>query len=267
MNEALKPCQYRQVDTSGRILCGLIKSGDREVSVNLCRACQVPQINCQHLRASMQKNVSTPLTVRFATGRVEVWDNEPPTIEFQHAACAAKTMPIHSARDCIGCPIRLPNIVPQNAIIVARRNKIVPPALLGSQVNQKVIAAMNQAASNVDQPIASRQDDSGPLSDLVKRAHAIAAQKAETSAHSTTTTHYVAREDQDAYSTASGEPPDAKSKVGQIQKWLSDQLGRKRGFDAKSTPDAEGVSEIVYAPIMPTFNEESGAERCVGWTD
>lgn len=266
MNEALKPCQFRQVDTSGRILCGLIKSGDREVSVNLCRACQVPQINCQHLRATMQKNVSSPLTVRFATGRVEVWDNEPPTIEFKHAACAAKTMPIHSARDCLGCPIRLPNVVPQNAITVAHRNKMTPSAL-GTPVSHNASPEILQHPSIFEQRGEARKGESGGVNELVKRAQAIASHKAETSAHSTTTTHYVAREDQEAYSTGSGDSPESKSKVGLIQKWLSDQLAKKRDFDSKTIPDAQAVSDIVYAPIMPTFNEETGTERCVGWTD
>ncbi len=123
MSDGLKPCPHRQVDDSGRILCGLIRSGDREVSVNLCRACPVPQINCQHLRASMQKQVSTPLTVRYATGRVEVWNDEAPTISFKRAACAEKTMPINTPRDCAGCPLRAPVVIPQSVVEVARRNK------------------------------------------------------------------------------------------------------------------------------------------------
>src|SRR5581483_4872153 len=127
MHEGLKPCQFREVDAHGSILCHLIKGGDREVSVNLCRACPVQQINCQHLRAGLQKNTSTPITVRFATGRVEVWDDSPPTIEFKQAACAAKTMPIHSPRDCAGCPLRMPNVIPQNAIQMAHRAKQAAP--------------------------------------------------------------------------------------------------------------------------------------------
>ena len=78
--DELKPCNLRQVDNNGRILCNAIKGGDREVSVQLCRACPVSQINCQNLRAGLEKKVSTPITVRFATGRVEVWDDAPPVI-------------------------------------------------------------------------------------------------------------------------------------------------------------------------------------------
>src|SRR5512142_194382 len=128
MFEGLKPCPHRRVDDNGHILCGWIKNGDNQVSVNLCRACQVPQINCQHLRAALQKTTSTPITVRFATGRVEVWDDEPPSIEFKQAACAAKTMPIHSARDCSGCPLRAPHVIPQSTIQVARQNRPAAPA-------------------------------------------------------------------------------------------------------------------------------------------
>ncbi len=202
MSEGLKPCPHRQVDDTGRILCGLIRGGDREVSVNLCRACPVPQINCQHLRASMQKKVSTPITVRFATGRVEVWDDEPATIGFKRAACAEKTMPINSPRDCQGCPLRAALVVPQNAIQVARRNKPAaaiqaeppppvpaqppakpvvhtPPSII-TEIPAQPVAQASAAPEAVKRtpPKAEAQAElSGAAQELVQRAQELAAKK------------------------------------------------------------------------------------------
>lgn len=301
MHEGLKPCQFRQVDNHGRILCGLIKGGDREVSVNLCRACPVPQINCQHLRASLNKNVPTPLTVRFATGRVEVWDNEPPAIEFKHAACAEKTMPIHSPRDCTGCPIRLPNVVPQNAIQVAHQaRQNVPPVAAAEQLEASPTAPRPKHAIRAQPGIASAQarvstpaPDAGaptrapgvmsepelPLreptvqpapastADLIARARATAARKAEQRS--------AAEREERERSTAAREQvtqpeaaPQARSKIILLQQWLADQLDKKQAKQAApNQPDAEGVSDIVYSPVAAAYHEDAGYERCVGWTD
>lgn len=271
MHEGLKPCQFRQVDNHGRILCGLIKGGDREVSVNLCRACPVPQINCQHLRATLTKNAPTPLTVRYATGRVEVWDNEPPAVEFRHAACAEKTMPIHSPRDCAGCPIRLPNVIPQNAIQVAHHARQNPPATRAAAAMEQVAVAPRAKPTPRPQPSGLPLAPGVPAAatasaavDLVARARATASRKAQERAA-------AVHEEREPYS-AEPEPPEAaptnKSKIILLQQWLADQLDRKQ-TKAKSAPapDAQGVSEITYAPVAPAYREDSGYERCVGWTD
>lgn len=243
--EGLKPCPFRHADKHGRILCGLAKGNDREVSVNLCRACPVAQINCQHLRASLEKHVPTPITVRYATGRVEVWDDTPPTIEFQHAACAVKTMPIHSPRDCVGCPLRLPQVVPQNAIPMARARK------------------QNASSS----PATSADHLPGP------HTHA--------SAITTKKTHTRAAQARDARSvpTPTTPPSATKSKIILFQEWLDEQRHKKAArakashpqgqdyVDSLPTADADGVSEIVYAPLAPAYHEDSAYERCVGWTD
>jgi hypothetical protein len=102
----LKPCPYRQVDNDGHILCDKIKSGDREVAPNICRACPVSAINCARLRATLNHQARPPITVRYGNGKTEVWDDPAPTISLERAACAAKVMPIHSARDCAGCALR-----------------------------------------------------------------------------------------------------------------------------------------------------------------
>ncbi len=113
------PCPYRQVDDEGHILCDKIKSGDREVSPNICRACPVAAIHCAHLRATLDHQVRPPITVHYGNGKTEVWDDPAPSISLARAACAAKVTPIHSPRDCAGCPIRQPLVSADSLTLVA----------------------------------------------------------------------------------------------------------------------------------------------------
>lgn len=306
MGDELKPCHFRQVDNHGRILCNVIKGSDREVSVQLCRVCPVSQINCQNLRAGLEKKISTPLTVRFATGRVEVWDDAPPTIEFKQAACAAKTMPIHSPRDCAGCPIRIPNIIPQNAIQVAHRAKQNAPAVAQSFAparDNNVVAAQpvaqsqprahrsptrtaQPAAQNLSHPTAQAQTpapptpqlptgiDVGAANDLIARAKATAARKAEEKHQAE-----LARAAHENQAQSAAPQPEAKSKIIQMKEWLEGQVQKKQNAAARNNfykpqemmPDPDGVSEIVYAPLSAqataAYQEIVDYERCVGWTD
>lgn len=108
----LKPCPFRQVDGDGNILCDKIKSGDRAVSPAICRACPIAAIQCSHLRATLMQQAHPPVVVRYGNGRTEVWDDPAPPIELERAACAEKVIPIHSPRDCAGCPLRLPLMMP-----------------------------------------------------------------------------------------------------------------------------------------------------------
>src|SRR5581483_9080532 len=271
MHEGLKPCQFREVDAHGRILCHLIKGGDREVSVNLCRVCPVQQINCQHLRAGLEKHVSTPITVRFATGRVEDWDNDPPTIDFKQAACAAKTMPIHSPRDCAGCPIRLPNVIPQSAIQVAHRGKHARPSVASPEMANvaQAAAAPVRATRNATRAEAPSQPvavESNTAAEMVARAQAAAARKAEE--RKAQALQEAANETREAAAPI----PETKSKIIQMQQWLAEQFSKKQAAATPHQPlavkpDADGVSEIIYSPISPAYHEDSGYERCVGWTD
>jgi len=96
-------CSHRSVATDGRIVCDIIALGDSEISANLCRDCPAKAIACEHLRFSLQKMASSPITVRYATGRVEVLDDHPPRIAFLRAACVEKVAPINSPRECVGC--------------------------------------------------------------------------------------------------------------------------------------------------------------------
>lgn len=109
----LEPCPYRLVDGDGHILCHQIKTGDREVSPALCRACPIAQINCLHLRATLDQQTRVPITVRWGNGKSQIWDDPTPPLALQRAACSAKTIPILSPRDCAGCALRQTFVMPQ----------------------------------------------------------------------------------------------------------------------------------------------------------
>lgn len=100
-------CKHRSVATDGRIVCAKITLGDSEVSPNLCRDCPAKTIDCHHLRFSLEKSSPSAIVVRYAGGRTEVWNDEPPSIFFLHAACAAKVAPIASPKECVACSLRL----------------------------------------------------------------------------------------------------------------------------------------------------------------
>ena len=123
----LAPCPFRHVDDEGHILCEKIKSGDREVSPNICRACPVAAINCGHLRATLDHQSRPPITVRYGNGKTEIWEDDAPSISLERAACAAKVMPILSPRDCAGCPLRQALILP-DAIIAPNHIPALTPA-------------------------------------------------------------------------------------------------------------------------------------------
>ena len=170
----LKPCPYRQVDDEGHILCDKIKAGDREVSPNICRACPVSAINCAHLRATLDHQARPPLTVRYGNGKTEVWDEVAPSISLQRAACAAKVTPIHSPRDCAGCPIRQPliaaesiNVLTPAAIApkderrktnVPRIPRVVPPPIPVSAPVAAAAPAAEARSSLVAQKIIQLQE-------------------------------------------------------------------------------------------------------------
>jgi hypothetical protein len=101
----LSPCEHRTVSKGGRIVCAKIVDGDNEVSPNLCRTCPCKAVNCAHLRFSLRQTSPSPLIVRY-NGRTEVWDDDPPELLFEHAACAARVVPIHGPRACAGCALR-----------------------------------------------------------------------------------------------------------------------------------------------------------------
>src|SRR5512135_839145 len=131
----LKPCPFRHVDDEGHILCEKIKTGDREVSPNICRACPIMHINCAHLRATLDHDIRPPITVRYGNGKTEIWEDDAPSISLARAACAAKVIPILSPRDCAGCALRQALITPDGIAMPGRPATIqsTPPQVMAAE--------------------------------------------------------------------------------------------------------------------------------------
>jgi hypothetical protein len=124
----LSPCEHRTVSKDGRIVCAKIVDGDNDVSPNVCRACPFRAVNCAHLRFSLRQTSPSPLVVRY-NGRTEVWNDDPPELLFEHAACAARVVPIHGPRSCAGCPLRQARHAPAKEPArrrLAHPGKVVP---------------------------------------------------------------------------------------------------------------------------------------------
>jgi len=100
-------CEHRTVSKDGLIVCKKISHGDNRVTPNECRVCPFKAVNCTHLRFSLQQSSPSPLIVRF-NGREEVWNDEPPQLRFEQAACAAKVTPIDQPQACASCSLRQP---------------------------------------------------------------------------------------------------------------------------------------------------------------
>ena len=105
--QSLSSCEHRKVSKDGRIVCTQIVEGDNEVSPNVCRDCPFKAVNCAHLRFSLRQTAPSRLVVRY-NGRTEIWDDDPPELHFERAACTAKVTPIHEPRSCAGCALRQP---------------------------------------------------------------------------------------------------------------------------------------------------------------
>jgi hypothetical protein len=125
----LSSCEHRAVSKDGRIVCQRIVEGDNEVSPNECRDCPFKAVNCAHLMFSLLQISPSPLIVRY-NGRTEIWDDEPPELRFERAACTAKVMPIHGPRACAECalhkPLQAPVERPARRRKVAGAGKVVP---------------------------------------------------------------------------------------------------------------------------------------------
>lgn len=128
---SLATCEYRNVSKDGRIVCSKIIEGDNEVSPTICRGCPFRSVNCEHLRFSLSQSSPSPLVVRF-NGRTEIWDDDPPELHFERAACAERVIPIPNARACVGCALRKPlNAAPEQP---QRRPRTVRRAVAGGKV-------------------------------------------------------------------------------------------------------------------------------------
>src|SRR5512142_247833 len=149
----LKPCPFRHVDDEGHILCEKIKTGDREVSPNVCRACPIMAINCSHLRAILHHETRPPIVVHYGNGKTEIWEDDAPSISLQRAACSAKVIPILSPRDCAGCALRQALITPDGIAMPPRPAADQPaperPAVAASARRTAAPATSRRAAKPV----------------------------------------------------------------------------------------------------------------------
>jgi hypothetical protein len=126
---SLSPCEHRTVSKDGRIICRKIVEGNNSISPDLCASCPFMAVNCTHLRFSLRKTSPSPLIVRF-NGRTEVWDDDPPELQFRQAACSAQIIPIESPRSCVSCalsrPERSPAAPPIQRRKAAKPGQVVP---------------------------------------------------------------------------------------------------------------------------------------------
>lgn len=120
-------CEHRAVSKDGRIICQKITEGDAEVSPNICRECPFKQINCAHLRFSLRLDRPSPLVVRF-NGRTEIWDDGPPRLALERAACSERVIPIHGPRACASCPLR------QSLGLQSATPRVLRPAVAAGKV-------------------------------------------------------------------------------------------------------------------------------------
>lgn len=126
------PCQHRSVLDDGRITCRKISGTDNEVSPDICLHCPAAACGCVSLRFSLEKVALTPIIVRWADGRAEVWDDQPPHVSFLRSSCALRTAPVRSTGECLGCALRqsLANTGPQPVALpgagLAERYKVIP---------------------------------------------------------------------------------------------------------------------------------------------
>jgi hypothetical protein len=108
-------CPHRGVADDGRIVCAKISRGDNEVSPALCAACPAAQINCQHLRFTLEKSLASSIIVHYGNGKSEVWDDRPPAVHFNRAACLARVIPIVSNKECAaGCALHQPRYIAED---------------------------------------------------------------------------------------------------------------------------------------------------------
>jgi hypothetical protein len=150
----LKSCPYRHVGEEGHILCDKIKTGEREVSPNVCRACPISHINCAHLRATLDNQSRPPIVVRWGNGKSQVWDDfAQDSLTLTRAACAEKVSPILSPRDCAGCALRI-TADSQQSTVNSRQTAVRRPTTAMPRVVRRapVPAPLAQPVAQVAQP-------------------------------------------------------------------------------------------------------------------
>ncbi len=240
----LKPCPFRQVDGDGNILCDKIKSGDRAVSPNVCRACPIAAIHCAHLRATLARQTHPPVVVRYGNGKTEIWEDPTPPIALERAACAEKVMPILSPRDCAGCPLRLP--LSAETLDEGRRSEARPPAARPTprRTVDRPAPVVPPALAPVPAPVVAPRP---PEAVAPIAAH----QPMETAAQTSPTVRPAEAERSSIVA----------QKIIKLQEWLEKQ---KR---LPKDEDAEAVRPITYGMPRSQAAPPVREEKRVGWTD
>ena len=136
----LSLCEHRTVSKDGRIIRAKIVEGENGISPNLCRRCPFKAVNCTHLRFSLRQTTPRPLVVRH-NGRTEIWDDDPPEVRFEQAACAAKVVPIDDARACAQCSLRQPIAVTGQIPVHDLRPRVVAGARVVPFPSREAVAA------------------------------------------------------------------------------------------------------------------------------
>lgn len=228
----LKPCPFRHADDEGRIFCDKIKEGDREVTPNICRACPVAQINCAHLRATLDHQARPPIIVRWGNGKSQVWDDlAQDSVVLARGACAEKVIPIRSPRDCVGCALRKPVVIGEQLVSVAQ------PATVNSQMaaDRRPLAASPRVVRRAPVSLPMRQ-----------------------AAAQTAPPQLTAQATQ-ATPVAEARSSIVAQKIIQLQEWLAKQNR------APQKSEEEDLEPIAYAQRPRA--RVVGEEKRVGWTD
>jgi len=132
----LRPCQYRRVTEGGQLVCAKIGRGRADVTADICAACPVAEIDCSHLRFTLERHESGDIIVHHGNGRTEVWPGEPPSVHLQRAACHLLAIPVAGSHTCADCVLRSPMsgrdtrdtvAVPAQATPGAARGMVMPP--------------------------------------------------------------------------------------------------------------------------------------------
>ena len=225
----LKPCPFRHASEEGHILCDKIKTGDKQVSPNICRDCPISAINCSHLRATLDHTARLPITVRYGNGRTEVWDDVGgPAIKLERAACAAKVIPINSARECASCALRQALITPEMITNNAVPKAIVPEPRPTADRRKSRPASPQPVAPPAPVPVAQQNTQPEPTPE--KRENMVA------------------------------------QKIILLQEWLAKQKNISAQKPEEEN-DSPAPRPIVISAQRPSPRPPSNEEKRVGWTD
>ena len=125
-------CSHSSVLDDGRITCQKIAGADNEASPDICRHCPAAACGCDSLKFSLEKVALTAITVRWANGHAEVWNDQPPHVSFLRSSCVLSKAPVSSPAECLVCSLResppttSPNLVAFPGPGLAAKDNVIP---------------------------------------------------------------------------------------------------------------------------------------------